>query len=111
MACLGNLRPHLCGPHVIRRKWLAAGEEVKSHKHNFDHTTQFLHGRARVYREFPNGNKDDVLLENGEYCEVLAGVMHRIVAETDGLNLCWYPHRLPSGEVVEHYTGWTPGYE
>lgn len=92
-----------------------AGDSVKGHAHNFDHTTYIVRGAVQIDRLDETGQvADSVIKRAGDtFCWVLikAGVIHRLTAlEDESLGHCIYAHRNPQGEVVAEYDGWTPAH-
>lgn len=97
---------------------MAAGDVVKGHKHNFDHTTIVFSGAVRIKatlldgsvieREFRSPRPDNHL---PSHALIRAGVEHEITAIEDGtIFWCVYAHRDPQGQVWQQYTGWSEAY-
>lgn len=92
-----------------------AGDGVKGHRHNFDHTLYCPHGALRVEIPDDAGNvlktTEISVSHNFNWVLIRAGVVHIVTALEDGsVGHCIYSHRNPQGEVVQEYDGWTPGY-
>jgi cupin superfamily acireductone dioxygenase involved in methionine salvage len=89
-----------------------SGDVVQGHKHNFDHATYCVRGAMRIERQNPDGSVDLVEIRAGDHPILIKEfVDHKITALVDDtLGHCIYAHRTPQGEVVQHWTGWTPAY-
>lgn len=96
----------------IRPNKLAkAGEFVKGHKHNFDHTTIVFTGAVHVRAELPDGRIIERDFEAPSFFVVRKLVEHHITATKDATEFwCVYAHRTAQGDVVERYTGWEDAY-
>lgn len=97
-------------------RFAKAGDVVKGHAHNFDHTTFVTRGAVRIERLTDLGEVQDSVDKAAEdtfnWVLIRAGVIHRITAlRDDSLANCVYAHRDPQGEVVAVHEGWTPAYE
>lgn len=93
-----------------------AGDVVKGHAHNFDHTTYVAKGSLRVEQLADDGSVlkavEKRASDGRNWVLIKAGVIHRITALEDGsLGHCVYAHRTAQGEVVQEYDGWEPAYE
>lgn len=87
-----------------------AGEIIKGHAHNFDHTTYVIHGSIKIDRD------GDIIIkkssERKNWILIKAGVKHIITAlENDTIAHCIYSHRTPQGEIVQEYDGWMKAME
>ncbi len=102
-----------------------AGQSVPGHKHHFDHTTICFHGSFRVVKLFPDGGRQELLLEgprptpvgsgtpDGRISHVLieAGIEHEFTAlETGSIFWCVYSHRSPQGDVIQVCEGFDRAY-
>jgi quercetin dioxygenase-like cupin family protein len=92
-----------------------AGEIVKGHAHNFDHTTYVVRGAMRIERLAADGAVEKTIdkraADGRNWVLIKAGVHHRITAlEDDSMGHCIYAHRAPQGDVVQEFDGWETGY-
>jgi len=103
---------YACGNIYIRTNDpLKKDQVVEGHKHNFDHATYCAAGALRIDRKLGE-HVDTVEVRAGELPVLIrAGVEHAITALEDGsVYHCIYAHRLPQGDVVQRYTGWSDAY-
>lgn len=91
-----------------------AGEVVKGHKHNFDHTTYCTRGALQVEKLDGStvvASRTLRAVDKHNWVLIAAGVEHRLTAlEDNSMGHCIYAHRNPQDEIVQHYDGWLDAY-
>ena len=92
-----------------------AGDEVRGHTHNFDHTTYVVRGTLKIESLNEDGSVKKTAIKRASdghnWVLIKAEVKHRITAlEDNSLGHCIYAHRNPQGDVVQTWDGWTPAY-
>lgn len=98
---------------------MRAGQEVETHRHNFDHWTFVTNGRLRL--EMLDGEDGNVVrgvdlnAASPQFAGgfVAADTWHRLTALSDGVVYhCLYVSRDPvTGDVEDVYTGWQDAYQ
>lgn len=97
--------------YIRPNKLVKAGDKVKGHTHNHDHTTLFLKGPFRVRAKLPDGSVVERDFISPAHCLIRADVEHEITALADDCEFwCVYSHRTPQGDIVQEFTGWEPAY-
>lgn len=114
------------------------GDQSQGHCHNFDHTSIVFTGKVRVKAEMPSGKIVEQDFIAPAHFLVKAGIQHSItaihvskdeaLAQVDAMSpedirerlasflsqasivWCVFPHRAPSGEIIDQHIGWTPAY-
>ena len=99
------------GNIFIRPTEKKAGEVVRGHTHNFDHTTIFFTGKWRARCTLPNGKKVERDFAAPSHALIRADVEHSFECLDDGAMWCVYAHRTPQGDVIQEHNGWGPSYE
>jgi len=88
-----------------------AGDGVKGHTHNFDHTTIVFSGAVHVRAVHPDGTVIEKDFHAPAHFLVKADVEHQITALVDHTEFwCVYSHRTPQGDVVQEVTGFDKAY-
>jgi hypothetical protein len=105
-------REMVSGNIFIRKNGgMKRGDVVKTHKHNFDHTTIVFTGSVHVKATFPDGKVMEDDFKSPEHFLVGAQVLHEITALEDGTEFwCVYSHRTPQGDIVQTSHGWREAY-
>lgn len=102
--------------YIREMAFASAGDVVEGHRHNFDHTTYVARGALLIESLNDDGTVRKAVTKRAadgrNWALIKAGVLHRLTAlEDNSMGHCIYAHRNPQGDVVEHFDGWTPGYE
>lgn len=101
--------------YIREMRFEKAGDQVRGHAHNFDHTTYVCKGALRIEELAADGLTVREVVKSAadghNWVLIKAGVTHRLTALEDAsVGHCIYAHRSPQGDVVEHYDGWPPAY-
>lgn len=99
------------GNLYIRQMWFAfAGDEIRGHAHNFDHTTYCVRGAIKIETlDLAFKPIAEQVLRAGaptNWFLIRKQDRHRISAlEDDSLAHCIYSHRDANGGVVQEFEG------
>lgn len=114
------MKPEIISGNIfIRPNHGKAGDKVRGHAHNFDHTTICYQGTIRIGRRLPGETEQTVIELRAPAADepsrlshalIVAGVEHEIEFVTDGVFWCVYAHRDAQGRVTQEVTGWEPAY-
>ncbi len=96
------------GNLYIRQMWFeCAGEKIRGHAHNFDHTTYCVRGAIRIETlDLTFEPVSERVLRAGDWFLIPKQDRHRITAlQPDSLAHCIYSHRDANGGVVQEFEG------
>lgn len=101
--------------YIREMRFEKVGDSADGHEHNFDHTTYFVRGSAKVEQLDENNQVVKTVVKTAadgrNWVLIKAGVRHRITAlEDNTIGHCVYSHRTPQGEIVQEWDGWSPAY-